>query len=197
MSIYRWAKLDDQSGPDRSIELRAIGTRISGHLRSAAPVCFRKLYLRRPWRRLGLESNRSVGAVRRTHLLVTRLAGQLSVKPTARPRGLPFVLVLLPWPAFHGRNPASSPDRLCLTQPSILRVARDSLKASNVEAKRLSAMHPAFSQSRLRSGRVVGAPYRGPARAVRWGILRIARETPRTVDGAWESSVNPWRQHVG
>src|ERR1035438_7591979 len=46
-------------------------------------------------------------------------------------------------------------------------------------------------------GVVVGAPYRGPARAVRWRHSRIARETPRTVDGAWESSVNPWRQHVG
>src|ERR1035441_10051127 len=23
--------------------------------------------------------------------------------------------------------------------------------------------------------------------------LRVARDTPRTVDGAWESSVNPWR----
>jgi hypothetical protein len=72
---------------------RAIGTRISGHLRSAAPASFRRLYLRRAWRRLGLESNRSVGAVRRTHLLVTRLAGQLSVKPTVRPRGLAWLLV--------------------------------------------------------------------------------------------------------
>src|ERR1017187_2921965 len=40
---------------------RAIGIRISGHLRSAAPVSFRRLYLQRAWRRLGPESNRSVG----------------------------------------------------------------------------------------------------------------------------------------
>src|ERR1039457_76401 len=72
---------------------RAIGTRISGHLRSAAPASFRRLCLQRAWRRLGPESNRGVGAVRRTHLLVTRLGGQLSVKPTVRPRGLAWLLV--------------------------------------------------------------------------------------------------------
>src|ERR1039457_7480455 len=72
---------------------RAIGRRISGHLRSAAPASFRRLCLQRAWRRLGPESNRGVGAVRRTHLLVTRLAGQLSFKPTVRPRGLAWLLV--------------------------------------------------------------------------------------------------------
>ena len=35
----------------------------------------------------------------------TRLVARLSVKPTVRPRGLPFVLALLPWPAFHRTNP--------------------------------------------------------------------------------------------
>jgi hypothetical protein len=40
---------------------RAIGTRISGHLRSAAPASFRRLCLQRAWRRLGPESNRGVG----------------------------------------------------------------------------------------------------------------------------------------